>query len=1059
MKSGDRIGPYCVVETLGRGGMGIVLRARHEATGAEHAVKLILHAAKGTHADRRVARFRREAQVLAKVAPAHRAIVRIHGFGADAAGRPWFSMDLVEGESLADRLRRGPLPFRDAATLIAELADAVDAVHRLGVVHRDIKPSNVLVDADGRPRLVDFGTCWADDAQRLTQTGQTIGTLASMAPEQIRPDPATPVGPAADVYALGATLFEAISGAPPFAGDTARLVMAILADPVPTARARDPSVPEALDAICRRALAKRPSERPASAAQLADELRAWRESGPSGPLAGARSRTPTVAAGLLLAAALGVGGVALATTLGARGERAVSPAARIAELDQLQDRLARSSLTPSSTTRLRELAEGSELARPDALRARILHRTVSLCLSRDDAAAALEEELAELLRQAAADEALLEAAGVALARSRRPGSVHAVFLGPAPALPVAHPEMIAAVATTLGADPALPTPSDEALLAALWSAPMPEEAARATLIARLGEVFDGDDAAETAVSVISDALADDIFPDASRMAAPLADALQAACVADILGERDRQARALLRVLLRVPERHLAPPGFEDAVKLRRALEVAQNGDRPGSVARALLIASLLERHALSPLDRAQIRRDWRELHRDQLIDAGDAEARVPPDRRDPLVLIVVARVISGPNAALRAAQADRCERYADAALATEVEGRWVDLPIAFELDTKRLYRADQRDAARLRRLRRAYEADRARPIEERWPAVAERYADAINDLWPGDPDEALAEVTRVVLDAADVQLAAADRVQAYLALDLEPPWPLDRVEPLLDEFEDTATRFLALGAPACCERAAALGTAAPDTLLERGIELAHRFSVFDSDAQTLWDLLGNHHHAHGRIEAALRARLAGVRDQQTSARRAGKAKRADRLWTVVERLSRHAERFEEVALPGDALTIADDAIALAERVLGWTERPDPARGLEIARIELQRARTLRSLERTADADAARAQALETAASLGGGVRAPVRQAIDRARAGDLLEARKLLDALPETPPETPQEDESPEAGRIEGLTARAFIAALEGDFETGERVLKEARALRAAATAAKEHDR
>ncbi len=191
-------------------------------------------------------------------------------------GRPFFTMELVLGGSLADRLAGTPLPARQAAATLADLADAIDAAHRAGFVHRDLKPSNVLMDLDGTAKVTDFGLASHIDplaADRLTLSGARIGTPSYMAPEQAAGQHAA-IGPLTDVYALGAILYEMLTGRPPFRGESAAETerQVIADDPVPPSRLNT-RVPRDLENVCLKCLAKDPRRRYPSAAALAEDLR------------------------------------------------------------------------------------------------------------------------------------------------------------------------------------------------------------------------------------------------------------------------------------------------------------------------------------------------------------------------------------------------------------------------------------------------------------------------------------------------------------------------------------------------------------------------------------------------------------------------------------------------------------------------------------------------------------------------------------------------------------------------------------------------------------------
>jgi tRNA A-37 threonylcarbamoyl transferase component Bud32/Tfp pilus assembly protein PilF len=260
---------YEVLSVLGRGGMGVVYKARQQRLKRLVALKMIRAAT--ADEEEYQARFRAEAEAVARLR--HPNVLQIYEVG-EAAGLPFFALELLEGGSLQDRLRAGPLPARQAADLLATLARAVHAAHSAGVVHRDLKPGNVLFTTDGIPKVADFGLAkrLEEPAGCQTQTGQIVGSPHYMAPEQARGD-SRDVGPAADLHALGVILYELLTGRVPFQGaavlETLRLVQE--AEPVPPRRLQ-PAVPRDLDTICLKCLHKEPARRYASAALLADDL-------------------------------------------------------------------------------------------------------------------------------------------------------------------------------------------------------------------------------------------------------------------------------------------------------------------------------------------------------------------------------------------------------------------------------------------------------------------------------------------------------------------------------------------------------------------------------------------------------------------------------------------------------------------------------------------------------------------------------------------------------------------------------------------------------------------
>ena len=259
---------YEILEELGRGGMGIVYKARQLQLNRLVALKMILAGEyAGTDA---VERFMAEAEIVARLQ--HPSIVRIHAIG-DCEGRPYVDLEYIEGGSLAARLDGKPWPPRDAAELVEILASAMAEAHRMGIVHRDLKPANILFADDGTPKITDFGLAKSieNDAD-LTRTHSILGSPNYMAPEQADGH-ARDVGPAADVYALGANLYELLTGRPPFVGPTilATLDLVKNVEPVPP-RYLQPDVASDLETICLKCLRKEPQQRYESAEALARDL-------------------------------------------------------------------------------------------------------------------------------------------------------------------------------------------------------------------------------------------------------------------------------------------------------------------------------------------------------------------------------------------------------------------------------------------------------------------------------------------------------------------------------------------------------------------------------------------------------------------------------------------------------------------------------------------------------------------------------------------------------------------------------------------------------------------
>jgi serine/threonine protein kinase len=278
-------GDYELLAEIGRSGEGVVYRARQRSLNRIVALKMISPHALSRSAD--LERFRREAEEATHLH--HPNIVQIYAVG-DTGNQPWLAMEFLAGGTLAEKLHGGRLPPREAAALVATLARAIEAAHERGIVHRDLKPANILfqsgdvrypaVASELYPKIADMGIArlgstggYGEGA--LTAPGVLLGTASYMSPEQAasgRPD----MGPATDIYSLGAILYECLTGRPPFQGPTPieTIHQVVSQKPVPPRRLND-KVSRDLEAICLKCLKKEPTRRYSSAKDLADELDRW----------------------------------------------------------------------------------------------------------------------------------------------------------------------------------------------------------------------------------------------------------------------------------------------------------------------------------------------------------------------------------------------------------------------------------------------------------------------------------------------------------------------------------------------------------------------------------------------------------------------------------------------------------------------------------------------------------------------------------------------------------------------------------------------------------------
>ena len=341
------IGEYEILEEVARGGMGIVFRARQQKLGRLVALKMILAGRLADTAD--VERFHRESRAAGQLK--HVNIVAVHDVG-EHEGRHYFTMDFVEGQSLAEVIRDETLAPRKAAKIAQITAKAVQYAHEQGIVHRDLKPANVLLDADDQPHVTDFGLARmlesVDEESRaeLTASGQILGTPNYMSPEQAS-GKRDLVGPASDIYSLGAILYACLTGRAPFVADSPvdTLLQVMKNDPV-SPRDLNPSVPKDLETICLKCLTKEPHKRYGTAQEFAHDLNRFLEGRPvvARPVSRASKairwahRNPVVALLLVLCTVFLVTGTAISARFAIEAERRAE-AERQAKLRQAELRV------------------------------------------------------------------------------------------------------------------------------------------------------------------------------------------------------------------------------------------------------------------------------------------------------------------------------------------------------------------------------------------------------------------------------------------------------------------------------------------------------------------------------------------------------------------------------------------------------------------------------------------------------------------------------------------------------------------------------------------------
>ncbi len=937
-RPGERLGPYVVIDVLGRGGMGAVLRARHAATGAIHAVKLILPERAGSETS--LARFRREAEILGSLPP-HPGIVRVHASGVDA-GRLWCAAELIEGRPLAGVIdETGPLDPREAARLAAAIGRALDHAHAHGVIHRDVKPENIIIAAGDRaPRLIDFGLARDLETTRLTRTGDVLGTPAFMAPEQADAGE-TPTTEAADVWGLGAVLYAMLTGEPPFGrGEAHALIVAVLLhDARPPSHRRSGIAPE-LDAICGKALEKEPGDRYGSAGALADDLERWRageptEARPPGaigrlwirlrPRTRRLRRVTALAAIALAVAALAAVSLAVPTLLGP------DPIAALEAIEARTD--ATGSISDEDAILARGLAADPAIADagdrgggPLRRRAELLAALHGAGTPRLDAA-----EVARLVRsEDAVNGPLLGRALRVLVAANDPTGVREVLYGVEPTARNEHLEDAAAldflVARIVAGQLAPPLgPELDELLEG-----RSDEVAGALLLRHAETLYRGPNGEEVTDAVALDralrslreAILDRGVPsERSRLTVAVVDRCRTRFhAAGSEGSVD-QTRAELDLLVRIEDAEDArePSELLGHVAYRSNLLIGVIGrgrrERDETTERMLLLSAWLLTQrvdrigSLRSKDFEALLGETESLFDDDLLARrGRAELARPARERNPAVLLAIASLrMPTSREAYTEERREGILPLIEGALETELRRAWLYTraarhyvdhedpflwPRPFEVAT-RAVEIDEADAALddRRRLPFAHEALARVVLRARGALIR-----------PDDPDVTPPPVTlddpRLDLGDAIARVRVAVALQSALdawwppreELDVR-PWPRIRsAEEMAGRLSNEMARLIDLGPPDCCK---ASGEDGP--LIDRIVEACAELPLEEDQPHAGYPLKGRalHLEAHGDHAGALEAIDAAIVVFERSLRAGwagshrrcadAKAKRADLL--------------------------------------------------------------------------------------------------------------------------------------------------------------------------------
>ncbi len=869
---GERLGQYKLVRLIAKGGMGAVYHALHARTEKPYAVKLLLREVVDDEGSAAFERFRREVDALQRI-DTHPSVVAVHGWG-DWRGLPWYAMEHVEGHALADWLAEGPMRPDRAARLVAEVARALSHVHRFGLVHRDLKPDNILIDANGTPRVTDFGLAYDAGKDRLTKTGEAVGTPVYMAPEQVDPDNRDGIGAHTDVYGLGALLYAALTAEPPFPdGKVERLLTDIMLSDPPAPSTKNPNVPEPLDVICLCALEKRPEDRFAGAAAMAEDLDRYLqgkqiETRTAGPLfrVWRRLRPRRAASGavaLLIAAAVAAMSAAIVLlAVGGRDPEA-APRARVAALEKAINRPG--GLTAAEAAELfYELERAPEIVDDGMLyrRYRVLRSLAkAIGLGPDERPDGVANHLARVLVEDLDDRVRLGFACDVLVANDRLDVLSRTLIA-SRAIEVVEPRILAAIlAAPPSADVVMPDHPD--LLQALIGRDDLDHTTKGHLKVHLGHARARGDDPRRAINDYIDAFAvHDVAVDPRDWDVDLREEARAALGRLIDNPTSEKTWAIDVLLSRVGDVR-DPIDSELEATLRRLATSppdtvgASKSEIERLLARNLVAISFLERHSLAGISETRDRVIRVALGRSTLRDAGRREADRPVALRHASALAVLARLLAstkereGPQwEDDRASAIAFIDAASAAGAAIRLPGFWHQLAFAAKRagDGERVVRS-LREALRVEN-----EVDVS--AAQRFPQVPLELAKRLLDdeLRVEDPagDPAvLAEAGQLLLDSVDRQRAVL-RAHGDGAEELG----LDKRESLAQAVFRYVER-LCLRRPALCDHFADAPTA--DEIIDAAFALDGEKGAEDErrDARVyLFRTRALHHRVHRRLDAA-----------------------------------------------------------------------------------------------------------------------------------------------------------------------------------------------------------